>query len=186
MTKLPSDSFLPSGALDSEARISFNGQAGSGDSAGPVVSPLSTARKASQFSYFDMQPNAAFLASGSKPYSPIPPGSVPNPYLSPQAVPMQSQVQRPASLSPTRRGNGFGHDVSQHRQMPFPTSIPGPIHPGNLAPRSISADAASTSSAATIRRLAAQNGLIREAWEAERRYLEANRSRAEEVYKEER
>ena len=37
-----------------------------------------------------------------------------------------------------------------------------------------------------IRRLVQQNGRIREAWEAERKYLEANRERAEEVYKEER
>jgi fibrillarin-like rRNA methylase len=35
-------------------------------------------------------------------------------------------------------------------------------------------------------RLLQQNARIREAWEAERKYLEANRERAEEVYKEER
>lgn len=37
-----------------------------------------------------------------------------------------------------------------------------------------------------IRRLVRQNGRIREAWEAERKYMEANRERVEEVYKEER
>ncbi len=37
-----------------------------------------------------------------------------------------------------------------------------------------------------IRRLVQQNGRIREAWEAERKYMEANRERAEEVCKEER
>jgi hypothetical protein len=37
-----------------------------------------------------------------------------------------------------------------------------------------------------IRRLVQQNGRIREAWEAERKYMEVNRERAEEVYKEER
>jgi hypothetical protein len=37
-----------------------------------------------------------------------------------------------------------------------------------------------------IRRLIQQNGRIREAWEAERKYMEANRERVEEVYKEER
>lgn len=37
-----------------------------------------------------------------------------------------------------------------------------------------------------IRRLVQQNGRIREAWEAERKYMEANRERVEEVYKEER
>lgn len=44
----------------------------------------------------------------------------------------------------------------------------------------------SPSQAQTIRRLTQQNSRIREAWEAERKYLEANRERAEEVYKEER
>ncbi|KAL2758336.1 hypothetical protein ACRALDRAFT_2025926 [Sodiomyces alcalophilus JCM 7366] len=47
-----------------------------------------------------------------------------------------------------------------------------------------------TSSSATtaqmIRRLAQQNSRLRETWEAERKYLEANRERVEEVYKEER
>ncbi|SPQ19745.1 33a8d350-5139-446f-8693-bfcd99411a06 [Thermothielavioides terrestris] len=38
----------------------------------------------------------------------------------------------------------------------------------------------------TIQRLLKQNARIRDAWEAERKHLEANRERAEEVYKEER
>lgn len=37
-----------------------------------------------------------------------------------------------------------------------------------------------------VQRLVQQNSLIREAWEAERNYLEANRRRAEEVYQEDR
>jgi hypothetical protein len=37
-----------------------------------------------------------------------------------------------------------------------------------------------------VQRLVQQNARMREAWEAERKYLEANRERAEEVYKEER
>ncbi|KAK3396130.1 hypothetical protein B0T20DRAFT_261904 [Sordaria brevicollis] len=54
-------------------------------------------------------------------------------------------------------------------------------------PRSASADAVNAPShAQMVRRLVQQNGRIREAWEAERKYLEANRERAEEVYKEER
>ncbi|KAK1782826.1 hypothetical protein QBC45DRAFT_194348 [Copromyces sp. CBS 386.78] len=53
--------------------------------------------------------------------------------------------------------------------------------------RSASADAVNApSNAHMVRRLVQQNGRIREAWEAERKYLEANRERAEEVYKEER
>ncbi|KAG7291537.1 hypothetical protein NEMBOFW57_001556 [Staphylotrichum longicolle] len=54
-------------------------------------------------------------------------------------------------------------------------------------PRSSSADAVSApSQAQLVQRLVQQNARMREAWEAERKYLEANRERAEEVYKEER
>ncbi|KAK4102762.1 hypothetical protein N658DRAFT_422818 [Parathielavia hyrcaniae] len=54
-------------------------------------------------------------------------------------------------------------------------------------PRSTSADAVSAPShAQMVQRLVLQNSRMREAWEAERKYLEANRERAEEVYKEER
>ncbi|EGS22700.1 uncharacterized protein CTHT_0011730 [Thermochaetoides thermophila DSM 1495] len=47
-------------------------------------------------------------------------------------------------------------------------------------------NASESSQAQIIRRLIQQNSRLREAWEAERKYLEANRERAEEVYKEER
>jgi len=54
-------------------------------------------------------------------------------------------------------------------------------------PRAVSADPSSgNSQSQMIRRLAQQNARIREAWEAERKYMEANRERVEEVYKEER
>jgi hypothetical protein len=54
-------------------------------------------------------------------------------------------------------------------------------------PRSVSADAVNAPPhAQLVQRLVQQNARIREAWEAERKYLEANRERAEEVYKEER
>lgn len=54
-------------------------------------------------------------------------------------------------------------------------------------PRSVSDGAAGgPSHVHMIRRLVQQNARIREAWEAERKYMEANRERVEEVYKEER
>lgn len=70
-------------------------------------------------------------------------------------------------------------------------AVNGYIPPTSLAsaghPRSISADAASAPfHDQAVQRLVQQNARIREAWEAERKYLEANRERAEEVYKEER
>ncbi|KAK3943992.1 hypothetical protein QBC46DRAFT_253066 [Diplogelasinospora grovesii] len=53
--------------------------------------------------------------------------------------------------------------------------------------RFVSADAANAPlHVPMIRRLVQQNARIREAWEAERKYMEANRERVEEVYKEER
>ncbi|KAK5998953.1 hypothetical protein PT974_01337 [Cladobotryum mycophilum] len=73
--------------------------------------------------------------------------------------------------------------------------IPGLDTSASLS-RSISADGAvpqqqhhhhhQQPSSHLIQRLTHQNALIREAWEAERNYLEANRRRAEEVYQEER
>ncbi|KAK4232287.1 hypothetical protein QBC38DRAFT_463674 [Podospora fimiseda] len=64
------------------------------------------------------------------------------------------------------------------------------MSPALLSPnhqRSTSTDPhGAASQAQVIRRLIQQNSRIREAWEAERKYMEANRERAEEVYKEER
>jgi len=72
-------------------------------------------------------------------------------------------------------------------QMPNNNSLPSISSVSAGHPRSVSADAANAPShVQMIRRLAQQNGRIREAWEAERKYMEANRERAEEVYKEER
>lgn len=61
------------------------------------------------------------------------------------------------------------------------------LPPAGQGPGLLSTDAGgSASSTNMIQRLLEQNRTIREAWEAERKYLEANRERAEEVYKEER
>ncbi|KAI5464456.1 hypothetical protein BGZ63DRAFT_401407 [Mariannaea sp. PMI_226] len=68
------------------------------------------------------------------------------------------------------------------------SSIPQYLAGASLS-RSVSADAAPPSqqtSVYMVQRLVQQNALIREAWEAERNYLEANRRRAEEVYQEDR
>lgn len=82
-------------------------------------------------------------------------------------------------------------------QLPQSSSAPSHLDtvPNGTAAlyRSISADATTAPPSshaapnhALVQRLAHQNALIREAWEAERNYLEANRRRAEEVYQEER
>ncbi|OIW30662.1 hypothetical protein CONLIGDRAFT_287286 [Coniochaeta ligniaria NRRL 30616] len=125
----------------------------------------------------------------------------------------QQQQQRSASMSPTRRmstkaGTLVRSRSTTSRPTPGVVSISPPaingMPPGTSDymsngtipaitaasaghPRSVSEGAAgSQHHVQMVRRLVQQNGRIREAWEAERKYMEANRERVEEVYKEER
>lgn len=86
-------------------------------------------------------------------------------------------VPRSSYLSPTQTG-----------RRNSPPILPPDVNGASLLYRSVSADSAPPHSTNhhLVQRLAQQNALIREAWEAERNYLEANRRRAEEVYQEER
>ncbi|KAM0339767.1 hypothetical protein ACHAPQ_001455 [Fusarium lateritium] len=96
---------------------------------------------------------------------------------------------RPATVSPT---HGGPPPAPEYR---FPASSTAPLPSvsssglaGASLSRSVSADAvaANQSSLHVVQRLVQQNQSIREAWEAERNHLEANRRRVEEVYQEER
>ncbi|KPM33940.1 hypothetical protein AK830_g12632 [Neonectria ditissima] len=96
---------------------------------------------------------------------------------------------RTASLSPSRSAP---HTINDRGLPPSSTtplsSVPEYLAGASLS-RSVSADAApptQQTSLFMVQRLVQQNTLIREAWEAERNYLETNRRRAEEVYQEER
>jgi hypothetical protein len=151
---------------------------------------------------------------GSRVYSPLSPGArgpAPRPtsFLSPHFLPSAKQGQlksdqhRSSSVPPKTR-NHFGSPRAGANGSPTgkevaasPASngrspmVNGFLPPRSLAsaapPRSVSVDAASAPSHdQAIQRLVQQNARIREAWEAERKYLEANRERVEEVYKEER
>ncbi|KAK0717184.1 hypothetical protein B0T26DRAFT_647930 [Lasiosphaeria miniovina] len=242
MTRLPSESFWPSGTIDTDMRLPLPGL-GSSDSSS-VISPLALPRGAA--GYFDHvsvngnnlsqlaaaahnpSKNAAPGASRrSQVNSPLSPGvrgpalsHVPQ-FLSPHLLPVGREAQynlqqhRSTSLPPTRREprSSTGKPkttiiISQLGAPAVPGSLQGStenLKPVNGAvnssnapmsaigstsaahPRRTSTDSASApSQVQTIRRLVQQNGRIREAWEAERKYLEANRERAEEVYKEER
>jgi hypothetical protein len=69
----------------------------------------------------------------------------------------------------------------------FTNGMLSPPGSGAAYSRSVSADeVASSTHDCMVRRLLQQKARMQEAWEAERKYLEANRERAEEVYKEER
>ncbi|KXX76248.1 hypothetical protein MMYC01_208320 [Madurella mycetomatis] len=139
-------------------------------------------------------------ARGSQPYSPLSPG-VRGPavqhqsLLSPHLWPVE---QHRSSSLPPKIGNsmqlagGVGSGLrSNHAPAVGGSPVTGSsppvdalVSPVGLAPAGHPPP--SSADSAMVQRLARQNRRIREAWEAERRYLEANRERAEEVYKEER
>lgn len=139
-------------------------------------------------------------ARGSQAYSPLSPG-VRNPavqhqsLLSPHLWPVE---QHQSSSLPPKIGNsmqlagGVGSGLRPNHApavggSPVTGSRPPAdalVSPAGLTPASH--PPSSSADSAMVQRLTQQNRRIREAWEAERRYLEANRERAEEVYKEER
>ncbi|KAK3298177.1 uncharacterized protein B0H64DRAFT_353616 [Chaetomium fimeti] len=190
MTKLPADSFWPKGTRDSDIpKLTV-------DSPSSLISPLSLPRGVN--GYFDhivsngntpTQVRSVSQPRGSQAYSP----------LSPHALPSAKQAQfqydqhRPSSLPPTNRNgitsprpSGNGLKTNQDMAVGLINNNLSPADSG-LGSRSISADAVAASTHdCMVRRLLQQKARMQEAWEAERKYLEANRERAEEVYKEER
>ena len=103
----------------------------------------------------------------------------------------QSMVQ---SAAVPRSSSSSHHSPTKsaaaRRNSPPILPPPADVNGAAVLYRSVSADSAalpqSVGNHHLVQRLAQQNALIREAWEAERNYLEANRRRAEEVYQEER
>ncbi|GKT66561.1 hypothetical protein ColTof4_04052 [Colletotrichum tofieldiae] len=182
---LASDSFLPSAFTDHDPNMPPSA----------VISPLSLSRMATSSSYFDNKP--ASNAPGHSLYSPQSSGAVRYPpqsqsFLSPHLLPNgangASSLNGAISYDQMSRVVSPSHpeNFASHNPSAFPPTVR--VSPNGMPhPRSVSADAASApASAQIIRRLAQQNARIREAWEAERKYMEANRERVEEVYKEER
>ncbi|KAJ4182524.1 hypothetical protein NW755_010291 [Fusarium falciforme] len=101
---------------------------------------------------------------------------------------LESLKARPATVSPTYGGPP---PINEHRLPPSSTAPLPSVSSGLVGAslsRSVSADAVAPSQSPShvVQRLVQQNAMIREAWEAERNHLEANRRRAEEVYQEER
>ncbi|KAH6855279.1 hypothetical protein B0I37DRAFT_301910 [Chaetomium sp. MPI-CAGE-AT-0009] len=185
MTKLPADSFWPRGTRDSDIPgLTAN-------SSSSLISPLTLPRGVD--GYFDHA-----VSNGNTPTQPL--GGQGSSLLSPRTLPsaMQTQFQydqhRPSSLPPTARNGitsprptGNGPNTTRDMAGWLTNNALSPGDSGSAGSRFISADAVATSTQdGMVRRLLQQKARMQEAWEAERKYLEANRERAEEVYKEER
>lgn len=193
MTRPLSDAFLPSGGLDNDMLLA----------ASPSAAAAAVASQAGPSTTYSLQPIYEHRThSSSAAAAEAAPRSAPSAphfnYASSHHIPLASSsnppIRRDSSLSPT----DIGLARAPRPSMPQPagTSLvqhdalsPSPsLGAATLLSRSASADAAAPqqTSLHLVQRLAQQNSLIRDAWEAERKYLEANRKRAEEVYQEER
>jgi hypothetical protein len=182
MSRLQPDSFLPTGALldPDEHSLSFTAL-GNQHTSHPssVISPLVLPRSANHVSYFDDHqphsippPNHRHTSAGTGTSQ----SQAQRRYLSPHRSPQATRDQhRSASLSPTRYQNQqihnrfLGSGITSPALSAYDPSI-----------------AASPEQANQLRRVTLQNRRLLENWEAERAHLEATRSRAEEIYKEER
>ncbi|KAI0112904.1 hypothetical protein F4814DRAFT_326681 [Daldinia grandis] len=160
MTRLPPDSFLPSGAmLDPNPRpMSFASHL-NGPSSTSVISPLSLPRALNNLSYLD-ESNPANLP---------PPDYSHSPSISVLAQ-SQQQYLSPCPSSP----NG-------HRTRSAATS------PSLVPSTTSSLDSMSNQTLLSLlQRREEQNRKLIENWRSERAHLEASRTRAEEMYQEER
>ncbi|KFH47034.1 hypothetical protein ACRE_020740 [Hapsidospora chrysogenum ATCC 11550] len=178
-----SDAFLPTGGFDTDH--SFQAGTGTGTGTGPHYNSSNHPHPAANRSHSS---NGRYSNSNNLPsiLSPLP--------QLPTGFPPISNNPSPPGQNPKPHRR---HQQYRSRLSPIPqngtdnTPSYQPTPPGaELLYRSVSADATSLPSLHPpnhlVQRLAHQNTLIREAWEAERNYLEANRRRAEEVYQEER
>lgn len=121
MTRLPSDSFLPSGAMDADIQLSLAGLAGSPSS---VVSPLSLPGGVHYFDPITRPSVTSYPDQGlhiNRGASRDPPRAQPASFLSPHLTPIpshsryrlqtqQKSQQRASSLSPTRYPLGQRRD----------------------------------------------------------------------------
>ncbi|KAL2269404.1 hypothetical protein VTJ83DRAFT_1588 [Remersonia thermophila] len=208
MTKVISDAFLPmSFHHDRDARIPSTHSPG--DPIAHMISPLTLPHPISGYlgvlhggaTHTQPVPVSGPPTEIRKPrdqvYSPLSPGARggPPPYATSYFPPhvLSLDQQRPSSLPPTNRTPITSPEAAR---TPFGSQGWGSSVNGSIPPAAAASVGHSTlaqpdplsplSHDQVVQRLQQQNAKIREAWEAERKYLEANRERAEEVYKEER
>ncbi|KAK8023604.1 hypothetical protein PG993_011670 [Apiospora rasikravindrae] len=198
MSRLPLDSFLPSGAISdpNEYPLSY-AKLANGVSPYSVISPLALPRSLSQTSYFDDAQLTAQAHHRSRPTATNGAGGVSSSQL-PTSLHHQRQ-SRPSEQQPRQ--------TSQHQPERFlsPNRSSSAVRDRNAMSPSLSSHISETGSglispslvpfndlsspeqtALQLRRVTLQNRRLLENWEAERAHLEANRGRAEEIYKEER
>ncbi|EAQ89981.1 hypothetical protein CHGG_06600 [Chaetomium globosum CBS 148.51] len=196
MAKLSADPFWPPGTRDSDMHVPFPKL--TTDSSSSIISPLTLPRGV--HGYFDhvvvtnsnnpTHPRPVSQPRGSQIYSPLSPHILP----AAQQAQFQYDQSRSSSLPPTTRNGvtsprlpGNGSNKNQDMAAGLTNKTLGSPGGGLAYSRSVSADEVTSSSHdCMVRRLLQQKARMQEAWEAERKYLEANRERAEEVYKEER
>ncbi|KAI1212783.1 uncharacterized protein F4807DRAFT_349355 [Annulohypoxylon truncatum] len=161
MTRLPSDSFLPSGGMldHTQRSISFVPHS-NGRSSASIISPLSLPHSINQLSYID-ESHLTNLPPSNYSHSLSVAPQPQQQTLSPRRSPLNNPEQRLASLSPTQNLPESGV-----------TSPPDNMSTDNLVD--------------LLRRREEQNKKMTELWRVERAQLEANRNRAEELYQEER
>ncbi|KAI1771678.1 hypothetical protein F4818DRAFT_200207 [Hypoxylon cercidicola] len=189
MTRIPSDSFLPSGAaLDPSQRpMSFGSL---NDNSTSVISPLSLPHALHSLNFLD-ESTITNLPSPNYSHSPSV-STVPRPrqqLFSPrQSLPLPNiREQRSASLSPTRHRTRSGMAPLSWE----PTSKSSVTSPSNKdrAMGGLEQERYNMERAALmnlLRRREEQTRKLFENWQAERAYLEASRNRAEELFEEER
>ncbi|OTB07365.1 hypothetical protein M426DRAFT_8740 [Hypoxylon sp. CI-4A] len=172
MTRLPSDSFLPSGGMldRSQHSMSFASHLQGNSSTSSVISPLSLPHALNNLPYLD---GSHITSSPPSNYSHSPLPSIterPQQQYSPPYKSANALEQRPTSLSPTRYTPGSGL-----------------TSPSTATDETPQLDKMSTRNLQSLlKRREDQNRRLIENWNAERAHLEACRKRAEEVYQEER
>ncbi|KAI0600736.1 hypothetical protein F4775DRAFT_49897 [Biscogniauxia sp. FL1348] len=174
MTRIPSDSFLPSGAmLDPNPNqhpfaTHVNGHSSS------VISPLSLPNPVSSLPFLDDSQPAGIPPPNYHHPASIPGAPRPQQYLSSDPSPPAFGDPRSAGLAPTSQ--------QSKSAIGSPNILPT-SHASFVSPlEAMSAQSA----AALLQRREEYSRRLLESWQAERAHLEASRARAEEMFREER
>ncbi|KAI1097193.1 hypothetical protein F4804DRAFT_189748 [Jackrogersella minutella] len=172
MTRLPTDSFLPSGAiLDQNQRPMSFASPPNGHSSASVISPLSLPHALNHFSYLD-ESHITNISSSNYSHSPLVPVASQSrqEHLSLHRSPPDNREKGSTSLSPAK-----------HRPEPgaaSPSLVPSVASPLDGMSANTLLD--------LLKHREEQNRKMLEGWRAERAQLEMSRAQAEDLYRGER